>query len=320
MSFSSDIRDELGGLPIKPLCCRRAYLYGLLYGATVTDDTVTATFPVTAGATYDPATHAQSLIRTLFSREATVTNLTRGAHRYARVSFSYRKAANRLSDIALLPDEEAAAETLADKLEWKCDACSLHFMRGLFVSGGTVNDPARSYHMEIKLPSDGRVEPVRILLSEHGYEPGMTRRGEQTGLFFKSSGNIQEILAHLGVTSGVFDFFNVQIERDIRNNENRATNCVAENISRSMRAGSKQTAAIGHMNDLGLLPSLPDDLRKTARLRLDNPEATLSELALMHTPPITKSGVHHRLERIMAFYDRVRKQNPAMINDEASQS
>ena len=307
MSFSSDVRDELGGLPIKPLCCRRAYLYGLLYGATVVDETVTATFPVVTGAAYDPATHAQALIRTLFSREATLSPLTRGAHRYAQISFSFKRAAKHLSDLAALPDEEAAVETLADMLEWKCDGCSLHFMRGLYVASGTVNDPAKSYHMEIKLPTDGRLEPVRILLSEHGYEPGVTRRGEMSGLFFKSAGNIQEILAHLGVTSGVFDFFNVQIERDIRNNENRATNCVAENINRSMRAGGKQTAAIGRMDKLGLLPSMPDDLRETARLRLQSPEATLSELARMHNPPITKSGVHHRLERIMDFYDKSKK-------------
>ncbi len=310
MSFSSDIRDELGGLPIKPPCCRRTYLFGLLYGAEVDGDTVTATFPVHPGAAYDPATHAVTLIHSLFSRDATVTPISRGAHRYAKVSFSYRLAARHLSELAELPEEEAAAETLADKLEWKCEHCALHFLRGLVVAAGTVNDPARSYHMEIKFPSDGRVEPVRILLAEEGYEPGLTRRGDKVSLFYKSAGNIQEVLAHVGVTSAVFDFFNVQIERDIRNNENRATNCVAENINRSMRAGGRQTAAILHLDELGLLPSLPDDLRETARLRLDNPEATLPELAALHDPVITKSGVHHRLERIMAFYEKYQKNHP----------
>ncbi len=309
MSFSSNVRDELGRLPIKSLCCRRAYLYGLLYTASVKDDTVTATFPIKPGADYNPATHAHALIRALFSRDAQLASMTRGAHRYARLSFSYKMAAKHLSELSRLPADEAAAETLADKLEWKCGDCAMHFLRGLFIASGTVNDPSKSYHMEFKLPSDGRTEPVRILLSEAGYEPGLTHRGEMTGLFFKSAGNIQEVLAHVGVTSGVFDFFNVQIERDIRNNENRATNCVAENISRSMLAVGKQTAAIGHLDELGLLPSLPDDLRATARLRLDNPASTLAELAEMHRPPITKSGVHHRLDRIMDFYEKVSKTN-----------
>ncbi len=306
-SYASAIRDELGELPIKSLCCRRAYLYGLLSSAEVEGDTVTAVFAVTPGATYDPAAHAVSLIHTLFSRDAETTPLTRGAHRYTRVSFSSKNAAKHISAMINLPAEEAAAETLSLLLEWKCEHCAAHFLRGLFVASGTVNDPAKSFHMELKLPSDGRWEPVYILLAESGFEAGVTRRGDKVGLIFKSAELIEEVLAHIGATTTVFDFLNAQVEREIRNNENRATNCDAENISRSMRAGGKQTAVIRHMDELGLLPSLPDDLRTTARLRLENPEATLPELAALHEPAITKSGVHHRLERILAFFEKSQK-------------
>ncbi len=304
MSFASEIRDELSSHPIKPICCRRAYLCGLLFGATVEGDTVTATFPVRKDAAHDLPTHAGALIHALYSREANITPLTRGAHRYARVSFSYKQAARHLSSVFTLPEEEAAVETLADKLDFRCEGCAAHFLRGVMVAYGTVNDPAKSYHMEIKLPDDGRIEPLCILLSEAGYPPGRTLRGGAAGLFYKSAGDIQEVLAHMGATSRVFDFFNAQIERDIRNNENRATNFVTENISRSMRAGGRQTAAIEWLDEHNLLPSLSDDLRATARLRLENPEVTLVELAAMHTPPITKSGLHHRLEKIMAFYEK----------------
>ncbi len=307
MSFASNIRDELGLLPIKSLCCRRAYLYGLLYGSEIRGDTICATFSVVQQASYDLVSHAVSLIHTLFSREATVVPLTRGAHRYAQVSFTYKQAAKNLLTIAELPKEDAAVETLSEKLGFKCERCSALFLRGLLVSAGTVNDPAKSYHMELKLPSDGRLSPVLILLSENGYEPGITRGKNIVRLFYKSSENIQEVLAHMGATSVVFDFFNAQIERDIRNNENRATNCVTENINRSMRAGGKQTAAIRWLDEQHLLASLPDDLRITARLRTDHPEATLAELAAMHTPAITKSGLHHRLEKIMTFYEKAMK-------------
>ncbi len=309
MSFTSDIRAELGSLAIKPPCCRRAYLYGLLYGASVEGDTLTATFPVTPEEGYDLPAHAAALVHTLFNREAEVHPLTRGAHRYASLSFSYKLAARRLRELATLPPEEAAAETIADKLEFRCAGCTVHFQRGIFVAYGTVNDPSKSFHMEIKLPDDGRVEPLHILFSESGYVPGITRRANAVGLFFKSGTDIQEVLAHFGATSLVFDFFNAQIERDIRNNENRATNCVTENISRSMRAGAKQTAAIRVLEVRHLLPSLPDDLRHTAELRLEHPEATLVELAALHTPPITKSGLHHRLEKIMSFYERAMTTN-----------
>ena len=304
MSFTSNIRDELGGLTIKPLCCRRAYLYGLLYGAVVEGERLTATFPVITDAVYHPHQHAIALVQALFSREPDVQFLTRGAHRYATISFCFKTAAKNLLQLSKLPEDEAETETLRHVFGFKCDGCAAHFLRGLFVAAGTVNNPVKSYHFEIKLPNDGRVEPVRILFSETGYVPGKTTRNGSVGLFFKSGNDIQEVLALLGATSSVFHFFNAQIERSIRNDENRATNCVTENISRAIKTGSKQLAAIEFLDEQNLLPSLSDELQFTARLRLNNPDISLTELAELHIPPITKSGLYHRLEKIMAFYEK----------------
>ena len=304
MSFTSTLRDELCGLAIKPLCCRRAFLYGLIYGAYTEGDTVMADFSVLKDAVHQPHEQAAHLIHTLFSREPEIVLLTRGAHRYASINFHFKKTADKLTSLARLPAEEAECETLSRVLEFKCDACSAHFLRGLFLSRGTVNDPAKSYHLEFKLPADGRVEPIRILLAEAGYELGITNRAGMAGLFCKSGSTIQELLAYIGVTSGVFDFFNAQIERSIRNDENRATNCVTENISRAIRTGARQLTAIEYLDEHNLLPALPEELQFTARLRLNNPDITLAELAELHFPPITKSGLHHRLEKILAFYEK----------------
>lgn len=307
MSFTSDIRTELCTLPIKALCCRRAFLYGLLYGASIEKDTVTVTLPAPRENAFDLPAHAASLIHTLFSRTADATHLTRGAHRYVRLSFSYKVAARAMAALISLPEEEAAAETLTDKLGFHCEGCVDHFLRGLFVAYGSVNDPTKGSHLEIKLPGDGRVEPLHILLSECGYVPGRVRRGEAVGLVFKSSSDIQEVLAHFGVTSRIFDLYNAQIEREIRNYENRATNCVTENIARSVRSGIRQTTAITALQDMGLLPSLPDDLQTTALLRLENPSVSLAGLAALHDPPLTKSGLNHRLAKITAFYESTQK-------------
>lgn len=305
MSFASDIRGELGGLPIKPLCCRRAYLYGLIYAATVTGETVTATFPVIKGSDYHPHEQLVSLAHSLFSREATVLFESRGAHRYARVSFDFKNAASRLRDLSLLPPEEAACETLTHAMGLKCPQCTPHFLRGVFIACGTVNDPARSYHLELKLTDDGRVEPLRILLAEAGYEVGMTLRGGMVGLFLKGGNTIRELLTYMGATSSVFDFFNAQIERSIRNDENRATNCVTENINRAIRTGVRHLTALRYLEDHDLLLALPEELQFTARLRLNNPDITLAELGELHSPPVSKSGVYHRLEKVMDFYEKM---------------
>jgi DNA-binding protein WhiA len=270
----------------------------------VEGDRITAELSVHKDAGYHPHEQAAALIRTLFSRDAAVTLTSRGAHRYATVSFTFRKAAEHLSALASLPEEEAECDSIPRFLDFRCDGCSVHFLRGLFLSRGTVNDPAKSYHLELKLPPDGRGEPVRILFAEAGFELGVTARGGLTSLFCKSGTVIQELLAYIGATSSVFDFFNAQIERSIRNDENRATNCVTENINRAIRTGARHLTAIRYLDERDLLGTLPDDLQFTARLRLNNPDVTLAELAELHFPPITKSGVSHRLEKIMAVYEK----------------
>ena len=307
MSYTSDIRDELIAIPIKPLCCCRAYLYGMLYCAEVDGETVTATFPVVKEAARQPHEQAVSLIHTLFSREATVTHETRGAHRYARVSFDYKAAAKNLRSLIELPEEEADCESLGHTLGFKCEHCSAHFLRGAFIACATVNDPFKSYHLELKPPEDGRAVPLSILLAESGIELGWTVRGGRASLVSKNCSTILEFLGHIGATSSYFVYINTQIERSIRNNENRATNCVTSNIKRAVNTGTKHLTAIQYLEDHDLISSLPEDLQFTARLRLNNSDITLSELADLHFPPVSKSGIYHRLEKILAFYEKVSK-------------
>ena len=103
----------------------------------------------------------------------------------------------------------------------------------------------------------------------------------------------------LGCSRTSFSVTNASIEREIRNNENRATNCVARNILRSVDAAQKQCAAIETLIERGRLGALSDELQQTARLRVEYADASLSELALMHTPPLTKSGLNRRLTRLL---------------------
>lgn len=306
MSFATTLRDELAATAIKPLCCRQAYLYGLLYTAEVERDTVTTVLSVPSDAACDVAEHTAGLIHTLYHREPLPERFSRGAHRYARLTFSNKNLAHRLHDVFTLPEDEAALDVVEELLGFKCPHCAAHFLRGVFMASGTVSDPAKSFHLEFKLPDDGRVEPLYILLCESGYIPGRTSRKGACGLFYKSGDDIQEVVAYLGASASVFAFYNAQIERDIRNNENRATNCVTENINRATRTGTRHLVALTYLEEHDLISALPEDLQFTARLRLNNPDVTLSELAELHFPPITKSGLYHRLEKILNFYEKAK--------------
>jgi DNA-binding protein WhiA len=103
----------------------------------------------------------------------------------------------------------------------------------------------------------------------------------------------------MGAQHTVFEIMNSRIEREIRNNENRATNCVAKNIEKTISAAQRQIEAINLLMERNRLETLPEPLRVTAMVRYRNPDATLDELARMHEPTISKSGLNHRLQKIL---------------------
>lgn len=121
------------------------------------------------------------------------------------------------------------------------------------------------------------------------------------GIYFKDSEEIVDILGHIGANRAAFELLNVKIYKDIRNNVNRVSNCELANIGKTVAASNEQMKAIETIIQSGKADELPDELRATLDIRAAFPNATLSELAEKHTPPITKSGVNHRLKRLIDF-------------------
>ena len=291
MSFAREVKSELAQLNTKAACCRRAELYGLLC-CCESDGKGT---PIRASySDPDVARLAEGRIATLCNRQMEQQTERRGAHRYTHFSFS-SKAVERTWFRTPLTRES---------LDFQCEECAAHFIRGVFLAAGTVNDPQKSFHLELRLPLSERADLVTDVLAELGLEPGVVNRSAYTGLYYKKINAIQDFFTVIGAMQAVFATLNQQIARDIRNNENRATNCVARNISRSVSANARQLEAIKGLAEAGLLPALPEDLQETAKLRLTYPDATLAELALKHGVPITKSGLNHRFEKILAVAEK----------------
>ena len=182
---------------------------------------------------------------------------------------------------------------------FRCAACPNAFLRGVFLGCGTVNDPKKGYHLELIFPTEARAELVARFLKKAVGEVSRVRRGGRFGCVYKSNGAISDFLYFVGCSGTSFDLTNAFIERDIRNHENRATNCVAHNISRSVDASAKQRSAIERLIQTRRIDTLSDELRYTAQLRADNPSASLTELAMLHEPPISKSGLNRRLSKLM---------------------
>ncbi len=309
MSFCTQIKDELSSLNTKSTCCRRALLYGLLYGAELPQsrgEGMCLRYPVPSGTSVDHKQLLSGLFDSQYHMVPDIIHETRGAHRYLRLTFSHKQIFKTLATLA--EASEANQDRLSSILGLRCDDCAAHFVRGVFLASGTVNDPKKSYHLEIRTPADGRADLLCSLFMNIDSMPGSTRRSGDVGFIWKSGSAVIELLNFMGATSGVFDILNTQVEREIKNNENRATNCDTRNIERSMSAAAKYISAIEYLEKNHLLDSLPDDLQATAKLRIKHPEVSLRELAELHNPAITKSGLNHRLEKIISVYHKIKEQ------------
>ena len=291
MSFTETIVRELSELPFGKNCCRRALLFGLFYDgvAEKEEKRVSARFR-----TEDAARLAQSLMESRFSVQGELTVQVRAGRRY----FSVSGVCPALWDMLRSVDSEDE-KMLFELLGFRCGNCRSEFLRGVFLATASVNDPHRGYHMELSLSFAKRADRLSQLLGTATEAPKRIRRGEKHGLYYKTNGAISDLIYYIGGTKSSFDVANTWVERDIRNNENRATNCVARNISRSVGASQRQIAAIERLSACGRLASLPKELQETAELRREYDSASLSELALLHRPPISKSGLNQRLSKLL---------------------
>lgn len=179
-----------------------------------------------------------------------------------------------------------------------CDECRAVFLRGLFIKFGTVTDPEKSYHLEMSFPNEKLRDFAAEVLSSRGFSPKCGMRRSRFTVYFKNSETIEEFLGFIGASGTAFDMINLKLLREARNDINRANNFETSNIKKSVTAGAQYVAAIKKLKEKGRLDTIPEDLRETAYLRLENDTVSMAELGRLHEVPISKSGVKHRLDRI----------------------
>lgn len=292
MSFSSQVKDELNSLPIKGNCCKKAYILGCLLSATLDGDTISVKFTEMS-----TSEHFCALLKTVFKLEPQVKEIKRGCFSATSLSFRSEKLSKFISFADVFSGSVEDDEIFESYLS--CDGCRSAFARGAFCSCGSVSDPKKSYTFEIHTPSENRTILIHSLFEEIVSEaPGITSRSGKQSIFYKNNSAIEDALTVLGANKTLFNFLDSYIEKDLRNNENRATNCVTRNIAKSVGASGMHIQAIEALIANGMLEELSEDIRTTATLRLDNPSLSLTELAELHSPQISKSGLNHRLSKI----------------------
>lgn len=171
------------------------------------------------------------------------------------------------------------------------------FIRGNFLGAGSINNPERTYHLEIIYSDKKYMEFAKQILQESGI---ITKTLEKS-LYFKDGEEISKFLAFIGANSAVLKFEETRVVHEMKNNVNRIVNCETANMNKTIQAAVKQTELIKEIKKKGKFAKLPEDLKEIAILREQNPDATLEELGKMLKSPIGKSSVSHRFKKMEEY-------------------
>ena len=180
------------------------------------------------------------------------------------------------------------------------DCCKAAFLRGAFLAGGSVTDPEKGYHLEITT-THASVAPETYGLMEEvlGFYPKTAQRGGSRMLYLKQSDMICDFLTYLGAGVAAMGIMEARLEKELKNKVNRRCNCDEGNTSKVVEAAQEQLNAIRTLKELGLMDKLPAKIKQAALARENNPESSLSELAAMMDPPITKPAMNQRLKKLI---------------------
>ncbi len=178
------------------------------------------------------------------------------------------------------------------------DECKKAFIRGAFLGGGSVSDPEKNYHLEFVTSNEEFAESLMILINSLGLNSKIVCRKNSYVVYLKESEQISDLLSHIGGFQALLSLQNTKILKQMRNNVNRLVNCETANLSKTVNAAVRQVENIKLIQSKIGISKLPKNLQQIALLRVENEDLTLKELGELLNPPISKSGVNHRLKKI----------------------
>ena len=300
-SFSNQTKQEICGSIRKP-ADRRAFLAGLLLGTrrfSAEELVIQSECEALAGLFPQLIQTAAPEIRfdTEFrSRNGKLPVWCYSVHNAAEIRTLCSKLSidpeNRAVSVSNLP-ASAFAPALA----------------GCFVICGSVTDPERRYHLEMAVSDAALAEAIRAQLDV--FQPAIplkitVRKGDSV-LYLKQNEQICDALTYFGAPNASMALAEQHVYKSFRSQTNRRMNCDLANIDKTITAGAQQVADIELILQRAGLDSLPETLQEIAAKRLSDPEASLSDLGAQCNPPLSRSGVHHRMQRISEIAKKYRE-------------
>ena len=183
-----------------------------------------------------------------------------------------------------------------------------YFLRGAYLVCGSLTNPEKDYHCEFDVSYMNLCKDLSALIGEVLAQPKSTIRRGSYMVYYKESENIGDLLTYIGAPMSAVELMNIKIIKDIKNRVNRRMNCDNANLDKTLNASFQQVQDIKYIFDVKGNTFLSEELRTVAEIRLENPDMSLRELGESVEPPLSRSGVNHRLKRIGEIAAEIRKQ------------
>ncbi|MBE6732438.1 MAG: DNA-binding protein WhiA [Ruminococcaceae bacterium] len=297
MSFCSDVKDELA-MTKTSKCCEPSLAYGfLLFSRSFSFKRISM-----QTANLIMAQFFKRLMSRVFGADV---ELCSGGDKKTTYRATVNSEADRLKILAILSDDEGRGGINREMFSRDC--CTAAFVRGAFLACGNISNPETEYRVDFSVKDRQLAEQFSEILLENSIKANISKRGNGFVVYIKKNETIGDLLTFMGASKISLEMLETAVLKSVKNNINRAGNCDSGNISKTVEASIKQRTAIEYFLNKGILESLPVELQSAAKLRLDNPNASLKELCKISTTPITVSGLNHRLSRIIDLYNNAKK-------------
>lgn len=299
MSFSGTVKEELATHISPARHCQLAELAALLlYNGGVCD----------GGRHLCLDTENEAVARkcfTLLKKTFNIETVMRGRQRLVPDDKMERRVIEALY-LAEEKDGKIVLTRTVNTLLIKNFCCARAWLRGAFLSVGSMSDPRKSYHLEFVCDEKAQAVQLQAVLLEFQIEARIIGRKKYQVVYLKEGAGIVDLLNVMGAHVSLMELENMRILKEMRNSINRRVNCETANISKTVTAAGRQIEDILLIRDRYGFENLPDNLRQMAEVRLEYPDAALKELGGYLEPVVGKSGVNHRLRRLSEIADKIR--------------
>ncbi len=321
MSFASDVKGELARLKISKKCCMLAEISGFLRVSGSVRLSGGGKFGIVSSTENAAvARHFKKLIKDYFGSKVDLEvgdsqvpgKSNKGYNRYYLTISPEEKSSQILRETGIMLVKEGN-DYFSDGIYQpivKSKCCKKSYLRGLFLGCGTMSDPKKSYNMEFVLESERTANDIKKLIGSFvDLSAKVVKRKESYVVYLKKAGYVKDMLGIMGADDAVLELAEIMINKEIIGDAQRLSNCDNANVDRTLAASEEQLEWIKLIDDAAGLERLPAPLLEVARLRLDRPDASLSEIGEALAPPIRKPGVSKRFSKIKAIAEEIGKKN-----------